>query len=88
MGARNYGDFDPIPLTPEILKKAGFEKDEQHDCYVIFSEVDNPVCIEYFDSKLHFIGRDSAYTLENTIYLHQLQNLVFDLTGEELQIEL
>lgn len=86
---REYGivELEPIPLTPEILEKCGFVKDEQHECYVIWQSESN-VAIEYFDGEVHLVGKSSAEPINNCIYLHQLQNLIYALTGEELQIDL
>lgn len=79
---RKFIDMHPIPLTPEILEKAGFElfpwgwvKKSSKDFGVRLTvksfmyEVsgNNPVCLDY---------------------LHQLQNLYFSLTGEELNVQL
>jgi len=76
--------YEPIPLTEEILLKAGFE----------FKE--NAYYSQWFGTtRIRIVGYDSNYTwlwntskgtkLEN---LHQLQNLIFALTGEELNITL
>jgi len=71
-----------IPLTPEILEKAGFEKGD--------IGYDN-----YEKGYYTVMVRGQGITISNrhgylaTIkYLHQLQNLYFALTGEELPIEL
>lgn len=71
----------PIPLTPEILEKAGFKYDTV--CYYR-----NGVHIGSFKDGLYFtcspISKDSV----EIKYLHQLQNLYFALAGEELEINL
>ena len=80
-----YIDGDGIPLTPEILENAGFEFvmeaggycDKNHILYttnthIIFC----PYCTK----------DENCYI--NIIYLHQLQNLYFALTGEELEVKL
>lgn len=63
--------YTPIPLTPEILEKCGFEKCScggwKHGIHI--SKYDN--------GKLY-------YKTVIIKYLHQLQNLYFALTGEEL----
>lgn len=76
----------PVVLTEEILKKCGFKKDEAHDCYVVWQSESN-VDIEYFDNQIHLVGQNSAEPLPIK-YLHQLQNLIFVLTGEELNVQL
>lgn len=80
----------PIPLTPEILEKCGFVKDEhiqQEFSYILkgASRISfvyykaNPSCfsIEQDEKMIDFASGRCKY-------LHQLQNLYFSLTGEEL----
>lgn len=78
----SFNNAEPIPLTPEILEIAGF-RHEVHDdvSYYIQSNVwlchvgDNWYLAERVDNKPF-------------LYLHQLQNLFFALTGTELEIKL
>lgn len=78
--------FDPIPLTPDILEKCGFE--------ILDSKVNAVLYFECSGKKYSMILSDS---LRNGIYvyesgtlrvpiphLHQLQNLYFALTSQEL----
>lgn len=74
---------EPIELTEEILLKCGFVKDE-------FDNWENETRLglykpEEFDGYLSIWG-DS--TVGECNYLHQLQNLYFALTGQELEINL
>ena len=71
--------LQPIPLTPEILEKFGFEKDE--DGIYLFRS-----CMYWLDDiKVLQIAIQYAVALNAPCaYLHQLQNLIFSLTGEEL----
>lgn len=77
----------PIPLTQELLLKCGFEKNKTRDDQGVypFFRKRNFRCrlilgvlsmIEYKDRH------------QDIKYLHQLQNLFFVLTGEELKITL
>ncbi len=83
-----YYLFQPIPLTPEILEKCGFEKDE-HDfelkinfeARLKWSAEDNP-------AKEVTLWLHNDYPAQSIFYLHQLQNLYFALTGEELEVKL
>jgi hypothetical protein len=77
---------EPITLTPEILEKAGFKFYEKSEMY----EKD-----DFMD--LHILYDNAGYCIKdyelniwspNILYLHQLQNLYFALTGEELEINL
>jgi hypothetical protein len=68
-------EIEPIPLTPEIFEKAGFD-DAGFNSYHLGSYV-------WKDNYLDF-GTWGA----RCEYLHQLQNLYFALTGEELTLDL
>lgn len=74
-----YTNFaKPIPLTPEILEKCG----------AIVYEFDNGLGNQYRIKDRLFVIRDGDivdYGSSVIIkHLHQLQNLYFALTGEEL----
>jgi len=72
--SENEGCYEPIPLTPEILEKCGFE---------FIPEAG------YFSYKLKNKPQGiDAIKVGNGIYVHQLQNLYFALTDEELEIKL
>lgn len=83
----------PIPLTEEILLKCGFEWSIQHQAhkhkkfkYVIDFYNSHP----QFNSSVCFLNKEHR-SGENLIciqYLHQLQNLYFALTNEELTVNL
>ena len=83
----------PIPLTEEILLKCGFEWSIQHQAhkhekfkYVIDFYNSHP----QFNSSVCFLNKEHRRG-ENLIciqYLHQLQNLYFALTNEELTVNL
>lgn len=72
--------FEPIPLTEEILLKCGFEKKVN---YVKGMTIQDGIA--FFDDNE--FGHDKEDEIECK-YLHQLQNLYFALTGQELTIEL
>lgn len=77
--------IEPIPLTPEILKKAGFETTieksglEEWNIYMIGNVI--------FHWRYEFLNFGWVNDVD-VKYLHQLQNLYFALTGEELEISL
>ena len=72
-------NITPIPLTEEWLLKFGFEKDS--DGYLIYMK--SRIFIE-FTTRGHY--EISEYDTEIK-YVHQLQNLYFALTGNELEIK-
>lgn len=96
-------DYDPIPLTPEILDKCGFKKLQS-------SILVNSYFIELSDDKIlsiHYVGTDDEivflseqkdgkinatvlireYCFEGKTYLHQLQNISYFLTNTELNFK-
>lgn len=83
-----FEHLHPIPLTPEILEKCGFVYDNSHKI-----NIGNGVTLE-FDSDVFFKqinseGVPSFVVMPIEIkYLHQLQNLIFALTGKELKVKL
>ena len=69
-----------IPLTEEWLLKFGFVKHKTTDIYPTFAKQ----MFNWNDGILYIIG----YGFMNHIkYVHQLQNLYFALTGEELVVK-
>lgn len=80
--ARNMADFEPIPLTEEWLLKFGFEFDTItfSKGLLMFSPSSNwDKSAVWYGTLTH--GRISI----EMKYVHQLQNLYFALTGEELK---
>lgn len=77
--------FVPIELTPEILEKAGFEKINHINGYSFWSfKKKGGVSLAVYDRHTTFSG----FHVQHTTYVHQLQNLYFALTGEELTLTL
>jgi hypothetical protein len=70
--------LEPILLTPEILGKAGFER--QGVFYIKWALEIHERSFECWISR--------GFKARRVLYLHQLQNLYFALTGEELDINL
>jgi len=74
--------FKPINITEEWLVRLGFK-----DTGVAF-EIETQKCLTMFSyqsEKAFYVGiKDLVLELE---YIHQLQNLYFALTGEELTIK-
>ena len=88
--SRNF-DYTPIELTPDILKKCGFENVD--GWYANGDEIDvdkykrgdfEVLCAAV--GELVFLYRDKE--LDHIKYLHQLQNLYYTLFGIELQVKL
>ena len=86
-------DFEPIPLTEEWILKFGFAKIQniyQRHNQILLEPILNGLNRSY---RVKFwttsIARaEPIYQSQLTIqYVHQLQNLYFALTGEELTIK-
>ena len=95
----NLTNIDPIPLTKEWLLDFGFIKGDWNsilgkDHYVLYSNYDYPfiVSVRYMDVYTEMqplfgdkgIGLKAITDNRGIKYVHQLQNLYFALTGEEL----
>ena len=83
-------NFQPIPLTEEILLKCGFEFVRNND-EPFYQLIKNGIV---FNSD-YLSVEDSIDCVISTVnslvkfkYLHQLQNIFFALTNEELTINL
>ena len=98
IGVIDWSNLSPIPLTEEILLKCGFEKNGLTMSGAEWYEYKRPF-IGWGDYRICKRSENEwAFTLEcvspptNAIatiqYLHQLQNLVFALTGKELTVNL
>ena len=78
-------DIEAIELTEEILLKCGFVKIENN--WKVLDIVFASLGWERLAGMVLTLEHESVY-LPHIKYLHQLQNLYFALTGEELEINL
>ena len=85
--------YRPIPLTPEILEKCGFEKGTTEwyskkyftDLNEVAEVMELQINLKSFRCSVFDTDLEGcAMTAKRIKYLHQLQNLHFALTGEEL----
>lgn len=82
-------EIEPIPLTKEWLLKFGFESREESTNFNYFGFGENPVthdwmlCLKHFKDENRFFFLNGFHTIK---YIHQLQNLYFALTNEELTL--
>lgn len=72
--------FQPIPLTEQWLLRFGFVK--QHERFYVL----NDWVVEYREGTKLFNFATEEYIDIIVKYVHQLQNLFFVLTGEELTL--
>lgn len=86
-------DIDPIPLTPEWLERCGLELRKEDKIWQI--QVGNTSYLEIEAEEPFMCGvtpetwRDICpiYIWNEIKHVHQLQNIYFALTGEELTIK-
>lgn len=84
---------NPIELTEEILLKCGFETYDDKTYKLDLEEGNRWTWLEYDKEYYPFVRLycdDSFYMIDNAkaSTLHQLQNLYYALTGEELEVNL
>ena len=84
-------DYEPIPLTEEWLERFGFEKDEEYDegglvDYRMILMSGSLEFVSFWNSE-EITGVNQPQTGVDVEYVHQLQNLYFALTSEELQTD-
>jgi len=79
---------EPIPLTEEWLLKFKGQRDESNDVYLPLPRgIDMRLYLKY-DHVLLCKGQTCPlFEYEHITNVHQLQNLYFALTGEELEIK-
>ena len=76
-GALSFFQFKPIPITEEWLLDFDFQYDT-----ITYSK-NELMCSENFTFWYKYFG-EQGRILHKIKYVHQLQNLYFALTGEEL----
>lgn len=80
-----YEQFSPVELTPDILEAAGCVYIDEIGAYYI----NGHSLFEFIDGiKFNIFSANDSDCYITIKYLHQLQNLYFALTGEELQIDI
>lgn len=82
----NTETLKPIELTAEILEAATFENDD--DDWLIDIDDRTSIHINLLKSRTLLESYDGVLKINNVSFLHQLQNLYFALTGQELEINL
>jgi len=78
-------DIDPIPLTEEWLVRFGFDKDGFD--WFFMPKKDHVVQNGYSVNNKENVFEIDELIIPNIQHVHQLQNLYFALTGEELTLK-
>lgn len=76
------GNINLIPLTPEWMERCGFKEGTN---YLFGKQLKLGIHSDY--TYIGTLTSTSAAYVAPTQYVHQLQNLYFALTGDELQIK-
>lgn len=90
----SFFELQPIPLTHEILKNAGFTYETLEDAYLVVIENENyplKLFIRLTNAtNILFIKAFNNIIIYSTgnIYFHNLQNLYFPFSNKELHINL
>ncbi|MEO6522208.1 MAG: hypothetical protein ABIN91_11055 [Mucilaginibacter sp.] len=93
--AGKYFDLDTIPLTPEWLIKFGFIRSSStselwsygNTMLIWKTEYESDMLDNYYEFRFGITSSYGAHRQVRLDYVHQLQNLTFILTGEELTIK-
>ena len=90
-----YEPFQPIPLTKEWLLMLGFKYNRTNDLGKEYSKTMDDGFLFYIELRCHYAcyitgeNNNGDWDIIAKIqYVHQLQNLYFTLTGNELKIEI
>lgn len=89
-GIEHFDEFEGIPLTEEWLLKFGFEKTHLFDTVLYISNTNFHISFNNSIYQLNYKENPKSQWLpvcKDLKYIHQLQNLYFTLTGEELTIK-
>lgn len=87
----NIGRFQPIPLNEEWLIKTGCEKVERKFIWFEYvKEVGEKMCyikLRFNNGKIELYVFNSHIDWIELKFVHQWQNLIYALTGEELTLK-
>ena len=90
---KKQADYEPFPLTEEWLYKFGFENiDKSDNDYITYTDPNHDyylqIDVRKKDGKYAILDNSfddlRDFSMVDISYVHQLQNLYFALTGEEL----
>ena len=87
----NTDSVKPIPLTEELLLKCGFsDKGDSLAGYEYIKGLAYSVTKhgDYLAFRVYTTFSDRSVFIRRVRYLHELQNLYFAITGEELEVKL
>jgi hypothetical protein len=92
---KKRADYEPLPLTEDWLFKFGFKNTDKDDNdYITYTDANHDYYLQIDtrrrDGKYTILDNSfddlRAFSMVDIVYVHQLQNLYFALTGEELTL--
>lgn len=89
--SRDINELKPIPLSEEWLLKFGFAVDDAYGVFIYMNKHDHDTDKISFRNSEGFVCyhvMQYRSLCKHIKYVHQLQNLFYSLTGEELKIKL
>lgn len=81
--SRSYEEFQPVPITEELLKEFGFEPDSITGIYVKWKR--GTFAIWQAVNEQTFLLDNIKNKKVYLKYVHKLQNCHYELEGEELK---
>ena len=90
---KKRADYEPLLLTEDWLFKFGFKNTDKDDNdYITYTDANHDYYLQIDtrrrDGKYTILDNSfddlRAFSMVDIVYVHQLQNLYFALTGEEL----
>lgn len=92
----DYHLLEGIPLTDKILHDAGFNYVDDYECYskeigdkfAIGIKLEKSVVDLFYITNMAVNGILTLPTSYKILFVHQLQNIYFDLTGKELTVKI
>lgn len=86
---KDEGTIEPILLTPEWLQRCGLKRKEHSRVYMVtlaYADSNYPCTLQQASDGFQVCRSGIGAITAPVEYLHQLQNLIYCLTGEELVI--
>jgi hypothetical protein len=89
IAATRCNNYEPIPLTEEWLLKFGFIRCEMEKSTIVEYCIFDDLGVEYFKiCCINILDGLVGYGIKKRITdIHQLQNLYYAMTGEELTLK-
>lgn len=80
--------YTGIPITEESLLKLGYKFYNGKTSGTLCRDFGGKLDIDFYEGKIqvksHYEGYQMYRPIHNVKFVHQLQNIYFDLTGEEI----